>query len=51
MVFANPEHDFPQRITYWLEGETGLRARVEAQRDGKWVGFDLAWKPGSWQLD
>lgn len=41
-VFANPEHDFPQRITYAREGER-LVATVEAQRDGEWRGFDLVW--------
>ena len=47
VVFANPEHDFPQRLTYWREGE-GLRVRVEAQRDGEWTGFEQAWSPGLW---
>jgi hypothetical protein len=27
-VFENPEHDFPQRILYWIDGET-LHARIE----------------------
>ena len=27
-VFANPQHDFPKKITYWLEGKK-LCARVE----------------------
>ncbi|MCH7664834.1 MAG: PQQ-like beta-propeller repeat protein [Acidobacteria bacterium] len=44
VVFANPEHDFPQRITYWLEDGENLRARVEAQEIGEWRGFDVAWK-------
>lgn len=42
-VFANPEHDFPQRIIYRRDGET-MTARVEAQRDGEWQGFDIAWR-------
>ncbi len=48
-VFANPEHDFPQRITYRREGDA-LSARVEAQRDGEWRGFDIAWRltAGGW---
>ena len=48
-VFANPEHDFPQRITYRLEGDR-LTARVEARAEGSggdaegsWDGFDLTW--------
>lgn len=32
IVFANPAHDFPQRVLYWREGEA-LYARVEG-RDG-----------------
>jgi len=33
-VFANPEHDFPRRITYWREAEL-LHARAEGEgRDG-----------------
>ena len=51
VVFANPEHDFPQRLTYWREGAT-LRVRVEAQRDdGVWDGFEQSWSPGSWSGD
>ncbi len=45
-VFANPEHDFPQRITYRRDGDT-LTARVEARRDGEWNGFDIAWQRAS----
>ena len=29
-VFANPKHDFPQRIIYWLDGSR-LCARVEGE--------------------
>ena len=48
-VFAAPEHDFPQRITYRRDGDS-MTARVEAQRDGEWVGFDVSWLrvPGGW---
>ncbi|MDB5704938.1 MAG: hypothetical protein JWN66_2054 [Sphingomonas bacterium] len=27
IVFANPAHDYPQRIRYWLDGET-LNAEI-----------------------
>jgi hypothetical protein len=47
VVFANPEHDFPQRITYWLDGAR-LMARVEAQKGGEWRGFEQSWTPGVW---
>ncbi len=50
VVFANPEHDFPQRITYWREG-AALKVRVEAQRDGEWQGFEQAWSPAPWPGD
>lgn len=48
VVFANPEHDFPQRITYWREGET-LHARVEAREDGRWKGFEVTWTRAAWR--
>ena len=47
VVFANPEHDFPQRITYWREGET-LHARVEARENAEWKGFELTWARTTW---
>lgn len=47
-VFSNPEHDFPQRITYVFDGADGLKARVEANQGGEWRGFELAWKRSSW---
>jgi hypothetical protein len=34
-VFANPEHDYPQRIIYWRDGDDSLCARIEGQRDGQ----------------
>ncbi len=43
-VFANPEHDFPQRLTYRREGDR-LSARVEAL-DGK-SGRDSSWSGGA----
>lgn len=45
-VFYNPGHDFPQRITYRLEGDT-LRAEVEALQEGEWVGFEIVWQRSS----
>ena len=48
-VFTNPWHDFPQRIIYQRDGDA-LTARVEAERDGEWRGFDVAWRraEGTW---
>ncbi len=31
-VFENPQHDFPQRILYWLDAEGFLHARVEGPK-------------------
>jgi uncharacterized protein DUF6265 len=45
-VFANPEHDFPQRILYWREGES-LCAAVEGPIDGKTVSERWCWAPAS----
>nr|NQU91276.1 hypothetical protein [Bacteroidota bacterium] len=30
IVFENPEHDFPQRITYWFINDTTLKVDVES---------------------
>jgi hypothetical protein len=32
-VFSNPDHDFPQRILYWIEGDV-LHARIEGEMPG-----------------
>lgn len=41
-VFENKEHDFPQRILYWREGQA-LHARIEGPMDGKTVSEDWVW--------
>lgn len=41
-VFANPQHDFPQRIIYWKR-DAQLCARVEGPMDGKTVGEEWCW--------
>ncbi len=33
-VFARPDHDFPQRIIYWMDGDR-LRARIEGDQGGE----------------
>jgi hypothetical protein len=44
LVFANPEHDFPQRILYWLDEERRLHARVEGPgKDGKVASIEWTW--------
>lgn len=41
LIFANPQHDFPQRIIYRLEGESSLKARIEGSVNGKERGIDF----------
>ena len=43
-VFANPEHDFPQRILYWKEGADTLCARVEGDVGGRVEGEQWCWQ-------
>ena len=35
IVFSNPLHDFPQKITYIKTGENNLTAVIEAEKNGK----------------
>ena len=41
-TFENPDHDFPQRIIYWLDGND-LCARAEGTIDGKTQGDQWCW--------
>lgn len=41
VTFANPEHDFPQRIRYRLEAPDRLLARIEGEREGQTRGVDF----------
>jgi hypothetical protein len=43
VVFANPEHDFPQRIIYRRIAPDTLGARVEGTVNGELVGSDWQW--------
>ena len=40
IIFANPAHDFPQRIVYRLTGDS-LHARIEGQMSGHERGVDF----------
>lgn len=42
-VFENPEHDFPQRVIYKLDGDGVLRASIEGLSKGqlKTIGFPM----------
>ncbi|HET7291961.1 MAG TPA: DUF6265 family protein [Vicinamibacteria bacterium] len=43
VVFENKEHDFPQRILYWLDEKGALHARIEGPQDGKTVYEEWTW--------
>ena len=43
-VFENLQHDFPQRIIYWREGQL-LHARIEGPRHGQTASEEWTWHP------
>jgi hypothetical protein len=43
-VFANPEHDFPKRIVYWLSEDGALHARADAGEGTS--GPEWVWRSG-----
>lgn len=45
VVFANPGHDFPQRITYRLGSDGALAARVEGTLEGSLRGLAFPYRP------
>ena len=45
VTFANPEHDFPQRIIYWLDDDGSLRARIEGTIGGQPRSQEWRWQP------
>ena len=45
VVFENPEHDFPQRIIYWLGDDGALHAKIEGTENGKSAEMEWAWRP------
>jgi len=48
VVFENPQHDFPQRIVYWKDGQN-LRARIEGTINGKAGSEEWRWSPSRLQ--
>jgi hypothetical protein len=44
IVFENPEHDFPSRITYELTPPDSLKARIEGVSDGRPMGINFPMK-------
>lgn len=47
VVFENTEHDFPQRVIYWLHPDGSLGARIEGMQDGKPASMEWRWSPAS----
>lgn len=43
VVFENPEHDFPQRVIYWLEPDGRLGARIEGTVSGTLRKMEWSW--------
>jgi len=43
-IFENLQHDFPQRIHYWLDAQNVLHARIEGANDGKSASEEWAWQ-------
>jgi hypothetical protein len=41
-TFANPAHDFPQRIIYWREGDV-MHARIEGEMEGRAESMEWRW--------
>ena len=44
VVFENPEHDFPKRITYRLTPDGSLKARVEGVEKGRATAEEWIWR-------
>jgi hypothetical protein len=44
VVFENTQHDFPQRILYWLDPQGALHARIEGPQGGKTVSEEWVWR-------
>lgn len=44
VVFENREHDFPQRIIYWLDKDGALHAKIEGTLQGKAASEEWTWK-------
>jgi uncharacterized protein YfiM (DUF2279 family) len=44
VVFENPEHDFPQRIIYWLGADGSLHAKTEGTISGKNAAEEWTWQ-------
>jgi hypothetical protein len=43
VVFENKEHDFPQRISYWLDAAGALHARIEGPQRAQTLSEEWVW--------
>ncbi len=43
VAFENKQHDFPQRILYWLDAKGALHARIEGPQAEKTVSEEWVW--------
>jgi hypothetical protein len=44
VAFENPKHDFPQRISYWLDAEGALHARIEGMIKDQQLSHEFRWE-------
>jgi len=42
-LFENKQHDFPQRIRYWLDAAGAMHARIEGPQAGQTVSEEWVW--------
>lgn len=47
VVFEDPEHDFPQRLIYWLDARGHLHARAEGMVNGRLESEQWRWRRSS----
>lgn len=45
VVFANPKHDFPQEISYWLDNEGMLHSEISGIRGSARSRSEWVWEP------
>jgi len=44
VVFENAQHDFPQRIIYWLSSDDSLHAKIEGTLRGQAASEEWTWR-------
>lgn len=44
VVFENAEHDFPQRIIYWMSNDGALHAKIEGKIKGEAASEEWTWR-------